>query len=251
MNQYKSWGIVFVFLFILAASVADTQSPQISVYLVGDSTMSEKQVRDYPETGWGTPFANYFNESVSVENHARNGRSTRTFLEEGRWEPIVEQLSEGDYVFIQFGHNDEVPSKEQSTTPDQFQANLEKYVSETTAQGATPILLTSIARRKFDDEGIPVDTHREYADLTREVADETGVVFFDMDKTSRRHLSELGPEQSKFLYLHLKPGQNPNYPEGIEDDTHFNELGARRMAEMVLQGIREQNLDLADGIVTH
>ncbi len=234
---------------LLITALSGAQVDDITVYMVGDSTMSEKRVSSYPETGWGMPFDVYFEETVTVENHSRNGRSTRTFLEEGRWDPIVEKLEEGDYVIIQFGHNDEVQTKEQSTTPDEFQANLSKYVTDARAKGAKPILMTSIARRKFDDAGNLVDTHEEYSELTREVARVEEVPLVDMDVKSQELLKQLGVEKSEFLYLHLEPGQNPNYPNGVEDNTHFNELGARRMAELALSGIQELELDLADRIV--
>ena len=220
----------------------------ITVYMIGDSTMSEKEVEAYPETGWGTPFAVFFDESVTVENHARNGRSTRTFLEEGRWQPVVNNLEAGDYVFIQFGHNDEVPSKEQYTTEENFKANLTKFVTETREKGGTPILLTPVARRHFADDGTLEKTH-PYATLTRAVARTHDVPLIDHTKKSKALLRDLGPKDSKFLYNHLEPGQHPNYPEGREDDTHFNNYGARRMAELVLDGIQELDLDLADRVV--
>ncbi|WP_148415966.1 rhamnogalacturonan acetylesterase [Haloferax sp. KTX1] len=220
-------------------------SEPITIHLVGDSTMADKEANERPETGWGMPFADCFDDAVTVANHARNGRSTRTFLEEGRWRPVVRQLAESDYVFVQFGHNDEVPSKEQHTTEAAFVDNLRKFVGETRERGATPVLLTSIARRHFDDGGVPKDTHREYADLTRTVARDRDVPFIDMDERTRSLLEELGPAASTALYNHLEPGEHPNYPEGIADDTHFSERGARRMAELVLDGIEELELGLA------
>lgn len=233
----------------LGAWAAVVPNP-ITVYLIGDSTMSEKEVRAYPETGWGTPFAHFFDSTVTVENHARNGRSTRTFLEEGRWQPIIERLKEGDYVFIQFGHNDEVPTKEQYTPEDEYVANLERFVRETRAAGAHPVLLTPVARRRFDEVGNVVGTHEAYSALVREVAEAHDVPLIDMDRRSQALLQELGIEKSRFLYNHLAPGQHPNYPEGITDDTHFNELGARRMAELALGGLRDLQLDLTGRVVS-
>ncbi|QRV17958.1 rhamnogalacturonan acetylesterase (plasmid) [Haloterrigena salifodinae] len=224
-------------------------SEQITVHLIGDSTIAEKEASARPETGWGTPFADRFDESVTVANHARNGRSTRTFLEEGRWEPVVRDLAETHYVFVQFGHNDEVPSKEQYTAEAEFTANLETFVEETRECGASPVLLTSIARRDFDESGIPKDTHQTYSELTREVARDRDVPLIDADERSRSLLSELGPEASKSLYLHLSPGEHPNYPDGATDDTHFSEYGARRMAELILDGIEELNHELASRVV--
>lgn len=243
---------LFIFSLILGYGLLSAftmpRTDDITVYLIGDSTMSEKRVEAYPETGWGMPFQYYFDDQVTVENHARNGRSTRTFLEEGRWEPILEQLDKGDYVFIQFGHNDEVQSKEQSTTPEKFRINLTKYITETRSRGARPVLLTPIARRHFDEDGHLIDTHRQYSELVREVAQKTEVSLIDMDQQSQKLLKDLGPEKWAFLYLHLGAGQNPHYPEGVEDNTHFSELGARMMAELALNGIEDLGLDLASFI---
>ncbi|AEH38989.1 rhamnogalacturonan acetylesterase [Halopiger xanaduensis] len=224
-------------------------SAPITVHLIGDSTAAEKEPDARPETGWGTPFADRFDESVTVENYARNGRSTRTFLEEGRWEPVVRDLAETHYVFVQFGHNDEVPSKEQYTPPDAFVANLEKFVDETLDCGAKPVLLTPIARRHFDEAGELEDTHAEYSELTRSVARERDVPLIDADERSQSLLRELGPEESKSLYLHLSPDEHPNYPDGATDDTHFSERGARRMADLVLEGIDDLGLELAARVV--
>ena len=235
--------------FLVITAVAFDQPGEINVYLVGDSTMSEKRITRYPETGWGMPFASYFQAGVTVENHAVNGRSTRTFKEEGRWEPILEKLNPGDYVFIQFGHNDEVETKTSYTKPDEYQMYLRKYVSESRGKGAIPVLLTPITRRKFDENGKLIETHELYSELMREVAAAANVPLIDMDRKSQALLNELGPDKSTLLFLHLKPGQNPNYPDGVIDNTHFSETGARMMAELVLSGIRELNLGLAEAII--
>lgn len=220
----------------------------ITVYLIGDSTMSEKRITAYPETGWGMPFKYYFKETVRVENHARNGRSTRTFFEEGRWEPVLESMKEGDYVFIQFGHNDENPTKSRYTTPDDYQMYLRKYVTETRENGGQPVLMTPVSRRKFID-GKQVETHEEYSALVRKVANELSVPFIDMDILSQQLYNSVGEDKSTLLFLQLQPGQNPNYPNGITDNTHFSETGARMIAELVLSAIAELELDLANHII--
>lgn len=241
-------GLLMALLYI-GIFAAYTPEEEITVYLVGDSTMSEKEVTAYPETGWGMPFGNFFTPPVVIQNHAANGRSTRSFIREGRWGSILQTLNRGDYVFIQFGHNDEVQTKERSTTPEEFQKYLRQYISETRQMGATPVLLTPITRRQFDDQGNVKETHEEYSQLMREVAEAEEVLLIDMDRKSQALLNELGPEESTLLYLHLKPGQNPNYPNGVEDNTHFSETGARMMAELVLEGICELELELAEFII--
>ncbi|MEX2603143.1 MAG: rhamnogalacturonan acetylesterase, partial [Gracilimonas sp.] len=199
--------------------LAFTTNEKPIVYLVGDSTMSVKDVEAYPETGWGMPFVHYFTSGIEIENHARNGRSTRTFMEEGRWHVILRELKEGDYVFIQFGHNDEVPSKSRYTPPAQYQELLRQYISESLEKGATPILLTPITRRQFDDDGKVKETHEQYSELVREVAASEDVAIIDMDRKSQALLNEIGEEKSTLLFLQLKAGQNPHYPGGITDNT--------------------------------
>ncbi|RYE90316.1 MAG: rhamnogalacturonan acetylesterase [Cytophagaceae bacterium] len=221
----------------------------IKVYLIGDSTMSIKQVKAYPETGWGMPFTAFFDETVTVDNRAQNGRSTKTFIAENRWQPVVNELRAGDYVFIQFGHNDEVPTKKSYATETEFTANLKRFVSETRSRKGQPILLTPVARRKFDDAGKIEETHAAYAELVRAVARDTNTPLIDLDRTSQALLQQFGVENSKLLFNHLAPGEHPNYPDGREDNTHFNELGARRMAELVLADIRALKLGLADHLV--
>ncbi|ADB37292.1 rhamnogalacturonan acetylesterase [Spirosoma linguale] len=240
----------FSTLLLLVVLCSFTAPPaKITVYLIGDSTMSIKQVKAYPETGWGMPFAYFFDESVTVDNRAQNGRSTRTFIEENRWQSVVDNLKEGDYVFIQFGHNDEVKSKKSYTTEDEFQKNLNRFISESRAKKAIPVLLTPVARRQFDPAGKIEDTHAVYAELTRSVARSANTPLIDMSKQSMDLLQAFGPETSRLLFLQLAPGEHPNYPDGKEDNTHFNELGARKMAELVLANIKSLNLDLANRIV--
>lgn len=221
----------------------------ITVYLIGDSTMSIKLAKNYPETGWGMPFVYFFDSTVRVDNRAQNGRSTKSFLNENRWQPVVNNLQEGDYVFVQFGHNDEVPSKKNATTPGEFKNNLVRYITDTRAKKAQPVLLTPVARRKFDDAGKLVGTHEQYSQIVRDVAKEQKVPLIDLDAKSKTLLQQWGVEKSKLLYNQLAPGEHPNYPKGVEDNTHFNELGARVMAQLVLQGIKELGLELQERIV--
>ena len=219
---------------------------KLKVYLIGDSTMSIKEVKAYPETGWGMPFAAFFDETVTVDNRAQNGRSTKSFIAENRWQPVVSELHEGDYVFIQFGHNDEVPTKRNYTPEPDFVANLKRFVSEARSHKAQPVLLTPVARRKFDSAGKVEETHKAYAELVRVVAHDTNTPLIDLDARSQELLQQFGVENSKLLFNFLAPGEHPNYPDGREDNTHFNELGARRMAELVLVDIRALKLGLAD-----
>jgi len=222
---------------------------KIKIWLIGDSTMSVKEVKAYPETGWGMPFAYFFDSTVTIDNRAMNGRSTRTFIEEKRWEPVVNKMHEGDYVLIQFGHNDEVPGKKSYVPEKDFKTNLIKYITDTRSKKANPVLITPVARRKFDRTGHIEETHAVYAQLVRDVSKEQNVPLIDLSEKSKALLQQLGPESSKCLFNYLTPGEHPNYPDGRQDDTHFNELGARLMAEIILKEIKELKLELAERIV--
>ncbi|HEV2481814.1 MAG TPA: rhamnogalacturonan acetylesterase [Puia sp.] len=239
---------VAIFLTLLLAAFVPPEKT-IKVWLIGDSTMSDKEIKAYPETGWGMPFAHFFDSTVVVDNRAKNGRSTKTFIAEGRWAAAMKEMKAGDYVLIQFGHNDEVPTKGSYTPEDQFEANLLRFIRDARDTRATPVLITPVARRKFDANGTILETHAVYAAIVRKVAAAEQVPLIDLDKESQALLQQLGPENSKFLFDYLTPGEHPNYPQGREDDTHFNELGARKMAEIVLADIRSLALPLAAHIV--
>lgn len=225
------------------------QKKKIKLFIAGDSTASIKDVKAYPEHGWGMPFVYFWDSTVTVVNKAKNGRSTSSFQTEGLWKSIMDEASEGDYVFIQFGHNDEVPTKKTATTPEQFKSNLKKFVTETREKKAIPVLLTSMARRKFDSTGKIVGTHDEYMKITRAVATEEKVVLLDMDVLTQQLYQQFGPENSALLFMQLKPGEHPNHPKGKNDNTHFNEFGARLVAQLVLKEIRSQLPELATRII--
>lgn len=235
---------------LLLLSFTLSPGKPIKVYLIGDSTMSVKEVKAYPETGWGMPFAVFFDSTVIVDNRAKNGRSTKTFIAEKLWQPVATSLHEGDYVFIQFGHNDEVKTKASYATEEEFTANLKMFVEETRAKKANPILITPVARRRFDSTGHIEETHSVYSNLVRSMAKQANVPLIDLDKESQAFFQNYGPEKSRLLFNWLEEGEHPNYPKGNKDDTHFNELGARKVAEMVLADVKAMKLELAERI-TH
>lgn len=218
------------------------------IFLAGDSTMSIKEVRTYPETGWGMPFVYFWDSSVAVVNLAKNGRSTASFRKEGLWDQILNDCEKGDYVLIQFGHNDEVPTKKTATTEAQFTNNLIRFTKEVRQKGAHPVLITPVARRKFDPAGRVIGTHDVYSAIVRSVAAGQRVPLIDLDQQAQQLYQQLGVEASRLLFMHLEPGAHPNYPAGKVDDTHFNELGARSIAEIVLKDIRRLLPELAQKI---
>jgi lysophospholipase L1-like esterase len=250
MVYYKTGPKLILMVLGLFGLLAFTaQNDHFTVFLAGDSTMAVKQVKAYPETGWGMPFADYFDKDVTIDNRARNGRSTKTFISEGLWSALINDVKPNDYVFIQFGHNDEVPTKASYTPEADFRNNLIKFVTDTRNKQAYPVLLTPVTRRYFDTTGHIKETHLVYSKIVREVAAEYKVPLIDLDEISRAFFDKYGPENSKFFFNQLAPGENPNYPAGRKDNTHFNELGARSVAELVLQAIKDLKLPLANNIV--
>lgn len=236
-----------VLVFLLLVTGSSLSQEPITIYLAGDSTMAEKLPEKRPETGWGEALPKFFQaDKVRIENRAKNGRSTRTFIEEKLWQGIIAKLKEGDYVFIQFGHNDQPKEKASYTPPEDYRRNLVKFINETREKKAIPVLLTPVMRRRFDKDGKFYDTHGEYPDIVRAVAAENKVPLIDMHRQSERVLKQYGAEESKKLFLQLKPNENPNYPAGVEDNTHFSPLGAEIMAGLAVEGIRELKLGLAD-----
>lgn len=225
------------------ARLEGLRSPQARrIHLIGDSTLAPKSANKRPEMGWGEALGRFFNEGIEVVNHAVNGRSSKSFRDEGRWDRVLEQLQPGDWVAIQFGHNDQ---KDQDASRyaapwGDYADNLKRYAEEARQKGAEAILLTSICRRKFDTTGRLLDTHGEYPEVVRAVAAEIGAPLVDMEALSRSMLSNLGDEPSKRLFLHLAPGEHANYPGGVSDDTHLVEAGAAAHAELFARSVKAQ-----------
>ena len=207
--------------------------------MVGDSTMAVKKEDERPETGWGEMLTEYLDASVTFLNHAVNGRSSKSFRDEGRWQIVMEQLRPGDFVFIQFGHNDQkINDPARFTNPySVYRHNLQRYVQDTRAQGATPVLLSSIVRRNFNPAGSLVDTHAPYPAVMRHLAGELNVDYVDLNTLSELLLLRLGEEASRDYFMHLPAGEHPNYPQGVEDNTHLNPKGARAIAGLVTDSL--------------
>lgn len=191
----------------------------------------------------------YLTEEITVDNHAVNGRSTKSFIAEGRWDKVLQLIQPGDYVFIEFGHNDNKPEDpERYTTPGgDFDDNLRRFVNESREKGALPVLFNAIARRKFVNDSL-IDTHGEYIAATRRVAEELGVPFIDLNSKTDKFIREAGPEGSKNYFMHVPPGSVPLYPDGKEDNTHLNVAGARMVARMAVEEIAKAVPELAKHI---
>jgi lysophospholipase L1-like esterase len=231
---------LFLTLYIFISVIAVAQQKP-TLFLIGDSTMANKDNPDKnPEHGWGQVLPLFLTTEIEIQNHAMNGRSSKSFRTEGRWDKIEKQLKKGDFVIIQFGHNDQkVKDSTKFTNPyTQYRANLERYVNETRAKGATPILMTSIVRRNFTENGVLVDTHKEYPLVVRMVANDLKVPFVDLQLLTEQMEISYGPEKSKLLHLHYKEGEVEYYPKGKSDDTHLSKFGAESVAKLALNSLR-------------
>lgn len=236
---------ILLILFSMSFLAGSSDQKKINVFTIGDSTMANKDAKVYPETGWGQVLYQFFDDQVVVHNHAVNGRSSKSFISEGRWQVVLDSLHAGDYVFIQFGHNDQkIKSPERYTEPfGSYTENLTKYITESRAKGAIPVLFTSIVRRKFNEKGKLEDTHGDYIVAVRKLAKKMNVPLVDLQKSTGKMVQALGNEKSKELFLWTEP--NDLFPEGRKDDTHLCVGGAQKIAGLAAQELKKLPIDLA------
>ncbi|KAF2515585.1 rhamnogalacturonan acetylesterase [Flavobacterium foetidum] len=230
----------YILLTFLITSLSFAQ--KTTVYCIGDSTMANKKDPDKnPEHGWAQVLQSFFKDEIVIVNKAVNGRSTKSFIAEKRWDSIYNKLKKGDYVLIEFGHNDEkIEDPSRYTNPHTaYRYNLIRFVKESREKGAIPILLTSIARRNFNDKGVLVPTHGEYPLETRLVAQEYKVPFIDLEYHTESLEQSYGPEKSKLLHLHFKAGENAYYDKDKADDTHLSLKGATEIAQIFITQLKK------------
>lgn len=236
------------FLFFILCVSLSCFAQKTMIYTIGDSTMADKVKPDEnPEKGWCQVLPSFFDlNKVTIDNRAVNGRSTKSFINEKRWESIYNSLKPGDYVLIQFGHNDEkLADSTRYTNPHTaYRHNLIRFVIETRKKGAIPILFSSIARRNFNEQGVLIGTHGDYPLETRLVAQEYQVPFIDLEYFSELLEQSYGVEKSKELHLYFKMGEHPYYPEGKSDDTHLSLKGATEIAKIAVQELRKMDLGI-------
>lgn len=215
----------------------------ISVFLAGDSTVATNYEDTFPQTGWGQMLCKFINGPVIIKNHGVNGRSTKSFIDQGRLSTILEEITTGDFLFIQFGHNDEKDDPERHTDPDtSYKENLKLFINAAIGRGVTPVLLSSVTRRTFGCDEKIINTHIGYSKAVSELAKELNIAYIDLFMKSKILLEELGDEKSKELFLWLKPGEYENFKIGITDNTHFTQKGAYEIAKLVIEGIKEENI---------
>lgn len=260
----KTTRIFLAALTLLMLTSAFTMRKTVTVFMIGDSTMANKDTTGgKQERGWGMMLQQYFKSGVVVDNHAVNGRSSKSFIDEGRWDVVLSKMKPGDYVIIQFGHNDEKPAADRHTDPGTtFDANLRRFVLESRARGGIPILCNAVVRRNFyrqvdssvDDESLRnttyedekvnsdtlIDTHGAYLLSPRNVARELGVPFIDANRVTHDLEQGMGIEGSRRLHMWFRPGEHPSVPKGRKDNTHYNVFGATVVAGLLAEEIAHQ-----------
>jgi pectinesterase len=267
MRKVTALSILALWVWVFSAAIEDSTT---TIFIIGDSTAAKKDLsKGSPERGWGMALQCYFDSTfIRVDNHAVNGRSSKTFIDEGRWDKVLAAMKPGDYVIIQFGHNDEKPQADRHTDPGStFDYNLAKYVRETREHGGIPILMNPVVRRNFgttpdpskggepigakiDDESLRnttsantssleaagevlIDTHGLYRVAPRDVARRMNCHFVDANQITHDLEQSLGAEGSKKLHMWYKPGEEPSLPKGRQDNTHYNNYGAHVVAKLL------------------
>ena len=213
-----------------------------TIYWAGDSTVQYNDITTYPQTGIGQVLHLYLKPEIKVENHAKNGRSTKSFIDESRVPAIYDRITKGDFLFIQFGHNDEkIQDPLRYTEPfSDYMVNLEKFVNVARNKKAFPVLITPLERRCFQEDGsLGRGQHSDYVEAMKQTARNLDVPLIDLYTMSRDKLKEAGTEKSKDWYMHLPVGKYPSHPKGLVDNTHLKYEGAIVYAGCVAQGLKE------------
>ena len=213
------------------------------LFLLGDSTCAIKEECARPETGWGECFSQYLSDGFELVNMAKNGRSTEMIIHEGIFFDCFSQVTSGDWVIIQFGHNENKPEIYRRTYPQTtYKLNLKWFIDNFKKKGVNVVLISSIARRRFEN-GICVNTHESYPEAMKDIADSEGVTFIEMSERTREYFNKVGEEESLKYFMNFGPGIYPNYPNGKEDNTHLRPEGAELIANMIYNACKEKKLE--------
>lgn len=233
------------------AMAEEAPTKPVIIFLAGDSTVSNYPNSLFPRSGWGQVLPTMLDNEVTIRNFAKRGRSSKSFIQEGRLNSILNSIQKGDYLFIQFGHNDEkVNYPKLFTDPDTtYKSYLKQYIDGARKKGAIPVLITPVQRFSFSSDGRALDTHGRYPAAMKALAKEQNVPVIDLASKSKTLYQQLGAVKTKKLFLWLKAGEYPNYPQGVKDPTHFQEYGAAQIAKLVIEGIEEQHLPIENHIL--
>lgn len=245
MKKFNAFLLVFCILLVNVTGLSAEEEP-VSIFVAGDSTAASYEAAVAPLTGWAQVLHEFLPSHIKVENHAVSGKSAKSFVDEGRLDAIADKISKGDYLLIQFGHNDQkIEDQTRYTNPEStFKDYLKRYIEKAKLKGAIPILVTPIERRRFSD-GKAQPTLTLYAEAMKKLASDEGVTVIDLSELSLKLYDFLGEENSKQLFMILQPGDSPNYPGGITDNTHLCDYGAREITKVFLSELSKTSLPIA------
>ncbi|WP_461203230.1 rhamnogalacturonan acetylesterase [Enterococcus sp. N342-3-1-2] len=216
--------------------------------IAGDSTAANKSERARPETGWGEKLSWFVSDHYQVINFAKNGASTKSFINDHLLAEAEVAMHKGDYFLIQFGHNDQKVDDDRGTTLDEYQKNLTVYVQTAQKKGVTPILLTSITRLHYQKQQLDTSAVGDYPSAMRAFAKQHDILCLDIFAATQNYFNRLSQMEAKSHFLHLPVGVHPNYPQGIDDDTHLNGHGATAIALIIAQALKKSSLPCGQDI---
>lgn len=210
------------------------------LFIAGDSTAAQKSGEAKPETGWGEKFSCFLSSEIEVRNYAQNGRSTKSFITEKRLDQIAKEIGPGDFLLIQFGHNDQkIDTPIGTMAYGDYPENLARFVEVARTKNAHPLLLTSVTRRDYLPNGrLNPETLGDYPAAMVALGERLAVPVIDVYRLTQDYYGRLGMDETKKLHLHLAAGKHPNYPAGVTDNTHFNDYGAHQIARIIAENIR-------------
>lgn len=216
-----------------------------TVFLFGNSTVVDQD--NEPWASWGQIIPRFFDDHICFANYAESGESANTFIAAGRLKKALTQMKKGDYVFIEFGHNDQKQKGPGKGAYYSFLTSMKTLVDEVQAKGATAVLVTPTQRRSFDDNGKITDTHLDYPDAVRWMAQKENIPLIDLHQMTRTLYEALGKEDSKKAFVHYPAGTYPNQTNALEDNTHFNPYGAYQIAKCIIEGMKTAHI----GLINH
>lgn len=214
-----------------------------TIFLAGNSTVTDQE--NEPWASWGQMFPNFLKPEIVVANYAESGETLLAFKRERRLQKILSQMKPGDYLFMEFAHNDQKPGGNHLDAMTTYKAELKYYIAEARKKGGKPVLVTSTNRRRFDENGKIINTLEDFPEAMRQLAKDENIPLIDLNAMSKAFYESLGPELSKKAFVHYLANTYPGQDKPLADDTHFNPYGAYELAKCVVQGIQQTIPDLA------
>ncbi|MBW4080606.1 GDSL-type esterase/lipase family protein [Paenibacillus sp. S150] len=236
---------------IIARYPEKVQGTGTTIYMAGDSTMQSYSAAQAPQEGWGQQFGRYFSNGVVVQNDSIGGRSSKSFMADGRLDSILQRIKPGDFFFISFGHNDaSIGIPDRYASPEDYKTYLARYVNGARQRGATPVLLTPVGRRDFNTTTQEFNvSFPEYVKAAKEAAEELNVPLIDLSTLSIAYYDQVGLSATEKIFLYANPGEYPKYPDGVGDNTHFSSYGAQIIASLVAGAVKDMDLSISPYVI--